>query len=67
MMARMKVLEDFGRKFSNRREWRDFVSAVQCSVNYPGVLNALQAGGFLFKDTVVAPVTPHIALNERVK
>jgi hypothetical protein len=38
----MKTLEDLGRKFSNRREWRAFVSAVQCSVNYPKVLDTLR-------------------------
>lgn len=42
MMARMKVLEDIRRKFSNRREWRDFISAVQCSVNYSTCLQPLR-------------------------
>jgi hypothetical protein len=67
MMARMKVLEDFGRKFSNRREWRDIVSAVQCSVKYPTVLNALRAGAWLFNDSVVARVTTPAVLTERIK
>jgi hypothetical protein len=67
MMARMKALEDFGRKFSNRREWRDFVSAVQCSVNYPVVLNALRASAWLFNDSVVARVTAPAVLTERIK
>ena len=59
MMAPIKSLEDFGRKFSNRREWRDFVSAVQCSVNYPVVLNALRES--------MARVTVPTALSEPVK
>jgi hypothetical protein len=67
MMARMKALEDFGRKFSNRREWRDFISAVQCSVKYPVVLNALRAGAWLFNDNVVARVTAPAVLTERIK
>jgi hypothetical protein len=59
MMARMKSLEDFGRKFSNRREWRDFISAVQCPVNYPVVLSALRAS--------MARVAIPAALAEPVK
>jgi hypothetical protein len=67
MMARMKALEDFGRKFSNRREWREVLSAVQCSVKYPAVLNALRASACLFNDTVVARVTTPAVLTERIK
>jgi hypothetical protein len=67
MMARMKVLEDIGRKFSNRREWRDFVSAVQCSVKYPVVLNALRDSAWAFSDRVVARVTAPAVLTERIK
>jgi hypothetical protein len=67
MMARMKVLEDIGRKFSNRREWRDFVSAVQCSVKYPVVLNALRDSAWAFSDSVVARVTAPAVLTERIK
>ena len=66
MMARMKVLEDVRRKFSNRREWRDFVSAVQCPVNYPSVLNALRSGAWCFNDTL-ARVTVPAVLCERIK
>jgi hypothetical protein len=67
MMARMKSLEDIRRKFSNRREWRDFVSAVQCSVNYPVVLNALRDTAWAFSDRVVARVTVPAVLTERIK
>jgi hypothetical protein len=67
MMARMKALEDFGRKFSNRRKWHDFVSAVQCSVNYPVVLNALRSTAWVFNDSVVARVTTPVVLTERIK
>jgi hypothetical protein len=66
MMARMKTLQDIGRKFSNRRQWRDFVSAVQCSVNYPVVLNALRETAWPFNDTVAAPVAAPLALTERI-
>jgi len=54
MMARMKSLDDIRRKFSNRRQWRDFVSAVQCSVKYPLVLNALRDRAWAFNDSVAA-------------
>jgi hypothetical protein len=67
MMARMKTLEDIRRKFSNRRQWRDIVSAVQCSVNYPQVLNALRDSAWAFNDTVVARVAAPLALTERIK
>jgi hypothetical protein len=67
MMARMKALEDIRRKFSNRREWRDFISAVQCSVNYPVVLNALRPSAWLFNDSVVPRVTTPLVLTERIK
>lgn len=67
MMARMKVLEDIGRKFSNRRQWRDFVSAVHCSVKYPVVLNALRDSAWAFSDSVVARVTAPAVLTERIK
>lgn len=33
----MKTLEEIKSRFSNRRQWRDFVSALQCSVNYSTV------------------------------
>jgi hypothetical protein len=42
--ARIKALQGMAFKFSNQRQWRDIVSAVQCSVNYPAVLVALRAG-----------------------
>jgi hypothetical protein len=67
MMARMKVLEDIGRKFSNRRQWRDFVSAVQCSVKYPVVLNALRRSAWAFSDGVVARVAAPAVLTEKIK
>jgi hypothetical protein len=67
MMARMKTLEDIRRKFSNRRQWRDFVSAVQCSVNYPLVLNAVRESAWAFNETVVARVAAPVALTERIK
>jgi hypothetical protein len=32
MAAMMKAIDDMRRSFSNRREWREFASAFQCSV-----------------------------------
>jgi hypothetical protein len=67
MMARMKALDDIRRKFANRREWRDFVSAVQCSVKYPVVLNALRESAWVFGDRVVARVTTSAVLTDTIK
>jgi len=44
------ALEDVKRKFSNQRQWREFVSAVQCSVNYPAAINTLRSGARWFND-----------------
>jgi hypothetical protein len=49
--AAVNAFEDIKRKFSNQRQWQEFVSAVQCSVNYPAAINnALRAGGKFFSD-----------------
>jgi hypothetical protein len=48
--AAVTAFEDIKRKFSNQRQWREFVSAVQCSVNYPAAINALRVGGKFFSD-----------------
>jgi hypothetical protein len=48
--AAVNAFEDIKRKFSNQRQWREFVSAVQCSVNYPAAINALRSGTKLFSD-----------------
>jgi len=44
------AFEDFKRKFSNQRQWREFVAAVQCSVNYPAAINAVRFGTKWFSD-----------------
>ena len=39
------AFEDMRRKFTNQRQWREFVSALQCTVNYPAaVAHTLRAG-----------------------
>lgn len=48
--AAVSALEDIKRKFSNQRQWREFVSAVQCSVQYPASLSALRSGKKWFSD-----------------
>jgi hypothetical protein len=48
--AAANALEDIKRKFSNQRQWREFVSAVQCSVNYPAAINTLRSGTKWFSD-----------------
>lgn len=42
--AAASAFEDIRQKFSNQRQWRDFVSALQCTVNYPAVANTLRSG-----------------------
>jgi hypothetical protein len=52
----MANFDDVRRKFSNHRQWRDFIAAVhesvtsQCSVTYPMVLSALRSGRAWFND-----------------
>jgi hypothetical protein len=48
----VNAFEDIKRKFSNQRQWREFVSAVQCSVNYPAAINTLRSGTKWFSDGV---------------
>jgi hypothetical protein len=48
--AAANAFEDIKRKFSNQRQWREFVSAVQCTVNYPAAINALRSGTKWFSD-----------------
>ena len=43
-------LTNHKQKFTNQRQWREFVSAVQCSVNYPAAINSLRSGTKLFSD-----------------
>lgn len=42
------AIEGMKRGFANRRHWGEFVSAVQCSVSYPAVINALRSGAQWF-------------------
>ena len=45
LAAAASAFEDMRRKFTNQRQWREFVSALQCTVNYPAaVANTLRAG-----------------------
>jgi hypothetical protein len=48
--AAVNAFEDFKRKFTNQRQWRDFISAVQCSVNYPAAINTLRSGTKWFSE-----------------
>ena len=42
--AAASAFEDIKQKFSNQRQWREFVSALQCTVNYPAVVSTLRSG-----------------------
>jgi hypothetical protein len=42
--AAASAFEDIKRQFTNQRQWREFVSALQCTVNYPAVVNTLRTG-----------------------
>jgi hypothetical protein len=44
------IKQKFTKKFTNQRQWREFVSAVQCSVNYPAAINSLRSGTKWFSD-----------------
>jgi hypothetical protein len=48
--AAASAFQDIKQKFSNQRQWREFVSAVQCSVNYPAAINSLRSGTKWFSD-----------------
>jgi hypothetical protein len=48
--AAVNAFEDIKKKFTNQRQWREFVSAVQCSVNYPAAINSLRSGTKWFSD-----------------
>jgi hypothetical protein len=48
--AAASALEDIKLKFTNQRQWREFVSAVQCSVNYPAAINSLHSSTKWFSD-----------------
>lgn len=44
------IKQKFTSQFANQRQWREFVSAVQCSVNYPAAINSLRSGTKWFSD-----------------
>jgi hypothetical protein len=44
------IKQKFTNQFANQRQWREFVSAVQCSVNYPAAINSLRSGTKWFSD-----------------
>jgi len=46
----VNAFEDIKRKFTNQRQWREFVSAVQCSVNYPAAINTVRSSTKWFSD-----------------
>jgi hypothetical protein len=52
----MTNFDEVRRKFSNHRQWREFVAAVHesvtnpCSVTYPVVVSALRSGRAWFYD-----------------
>jgi hypothetical protein len=48
--AAANALEDIKQKFTNQRQWREFVSAVQCSVNYPVAISSLRSSTKWFSD-----------------
>jgi hypothetical protein len=57
MIVAMDSFEHMKTKFCNQRQWRDFVAAVQCSVNYPTVINALRSGTQWFTAGLVQPIS----------
>jgi hypothetical protein len=55
--AAASAFEDIKQKFTNQRQWREFVSAVQCSVNYPAAINSLRSSTKWFSDGVAQAST----------
>jgi hypothetical protein len=56
--AAVNAFEDIKRKFSNQRQWREFVTAVQCPVNYPAAINnTLRSGTKWFSDGLAQAAT----------
>jgi hypothetical protein len=51
--AAASAFDDIRRKFANQRQWREFVSAVQVSVNYPAAINTLRHHTKWFSDGLV--------------
>ena len=49
--AAASALEDIKQKFTNQRQWREFLSALQCTVHYPAVVNTLRSGKKWFNYT----------------
>ena len=43
--AAASAFQDFTQKFTNQRQWREFLGALQCTVNYPAVVNTLRSTG----------------------
>jgi hypothetical protein len=57
----LEAIDGMKRSFANRRRWGEFVSAVQCSISYPAVINALRSGARWFNDglqrvSAIAPI-----------
>ncbi len=48
--AAASAFENIKQKFTNQRQWREFVSAVQVPVNYPAAINALRYHAKWFSD-----------------
>jgi len=46
----VQTFEEIRSGFSNQRQWRDFVAAVQCSVNYSTVIGTLRSATMLFNN-----------------
>ena len=43
--AAASAFQDFTQKFTNQRQWREFLSALHCPVNYPAVVRLFSAEG----------------------
>jgi len=52
-LAPVNTLDDMSQRFSNQRQWREFLSAMQCSVDYSAVINTVRAGTKYFYDGLV--------------
>jgi hypothetical protein len=59
----MNDFDDSRKKFSNHRQWREFIAAVHesvtqpCAITYPKVIGALRSGRDWFSDGAALATT----------
>jgi hypothetical protein len=52
-LSPMYAFGDMSQRFCNQRQWREFLSAVQCPVDYSAVISTVRAGTKFFYEGLV--------------